>query len=1149
MKEKKIGNPHDWTRHPSSMSSSSSSSPSITDGNWVVKKTSKFTDIKYQQKKSMGYYLLFFLVLLYSSPCSHQLQQQQQQQSWLCNQQDEAALVALSQHLSPLSWSNSTSRCCLWEGITCDENGTVTGLWLPYRGLEGNISASLGNLTGLSRLNLSGNSISGSLPDGVFVPLVRLEVVDLSFNLLEGKFLSAFGSSSNGNGNGNGSGSGSGLPATIQVVDISSNQFHGVLEPAIFSLASNLTSFNASTNDFCGPIPQSICDCSPLLESIDFSSNNLMGQIPSGIGSCSKLKIFCAGFNSLTGPLPDGIYTLKALQEISVPANEISGSIGDGIVGLTNLIKIELFSNALSGTIPADIGNLSKLESLLLHVNSLSGLIPPSLMNCTKLVNLNIRVNSLAGDISTLDFSRLLQLETIDLGNNLFSGNLPDSIYSCKSLIAIRVAVNSLSGEISPKVAALPCLSFLSLSNNTFTNITRSLHILAGCKNLSTLTLSKNFYGETLPGDESVLGVGGFQKLQILAIGGCGLIGDQVPSWLANLRTLEVLDLSYNEITGTIPDWLGNNLRSLFYIDLSNNLLSGEFPLSLAGLPVLVSEKAADQLSYAYLELPVFVAPNNTTRQQYNQLASLPPAIYLQNNSLNGSIPTEIGRLQNLHVLDLSQNDFSGIIPPQISNLTNLEYLDFSQNNLTGEIPSSLDGLNFLSKFNVSYNDLQGEIPSGSQFNTFPATSFEGNPGLCGMILNRSCSNHPSPSPLHPPRPGRRPLNKKLFVRVAVGVCLGFFLLLMVLSFWILSKRGILPGGEPDHKIEPLEMMNPCYSTSSSHEICKDTSLVIVFQSNTNEIKDLSIFDLLKATDNFNEENIIGCGGFGLVFKATLENGKKLAIKRLSGDMCLMEREFKAEVEVLSLARHNNLVSLLGYCVHGGFRLLIYKFMENGSLDYWLHERHDGPSLLDWPTRLKIACGAGHGLAYMHQICEPHIVHRDIKSSNILLDENFEAHVADFGLSRLILPYRTHVTTELVGTLGYIPPEYGQAWVATLRGDVYSFGVVMLELLTGKRPVDVCKAKTSRGLVVWVQQMRDEGKHEDIFDIALRGKGFEEDMLQMLDVACSCINQDPLRRPNIQEVVNSLKRVQSHMQTLNSELQETNASKDGQHFI
>ena len=205
------------------------------------------------------------------------------------------------------------------------------------------------------------------------------------------------------------------------------------------------------------------------------------------------------------------------------------------------------------------------------------------------------------------------------------------------------------------------------------------------------------------------------------------------------------------------------------------------------------------------------------------------------------------------------------------------------------------------------------------------------------------------------------------------------------------------------------------------------------------------------------------------------------------------------------MAQHENLVPLWGYCIYGNSRFLIYSFMENGSLDDWHHNRDDDAStFLDWPTRLKIAQGACRGLSYIHNVCKPHIVHRDIKSSNILLDKEFKAYVADFGLSRLILPNKTHVTTELVGTLGYIPPEYAHGWVATLRGDIYSFGVVLLELLTGIRPVQVLS--TSKELVSWVMEMRSQGKQIEVLDATLHGTGHEEQMLMMLEVACKCVN-------------------------------------------
>ncbi|CAO2824632.1 unnamed protein product [Amaranthus hypochondriacus] len=1055
--------------------------------------------IELQPSFSYTSFHLLIILLLYSFTFSYQQ---------ACHPEDQQSLLTFSASLTnPLNWSTA-SDCCSWDGIGCDISGRVNRLWVPKRGLTGNISSSLGNLTTLSYLNLSHNFLSGVLPKGLFSSLDSLVIIDISSNKLDGTLNTAF--SLNGS-----------FPSTIQVVDISNNQFHGKIESNWFGNELNLTSFNASINGFTGQIPSFIC-----ANSLDFSTNHFSGEIPVGFGRCSKLQVFRAGFNLLSGLLPDDIYNLQSLVELSVPANNIIGTIGEGMLSLTNLRIIELYSNNFSGEIPQDIGKLSNLEQLHLHINHFSGLVPASLMNCTKLVKLILRVNSLHGNISTLDFSRLVRLEILDLGNNKFTGNLPESLFSCKSLTAVRVATNKLSGPVSPSVLKLTSLTFIALSNNSFTNVSDAIKIFARCKSLTTLILSKNFYNEVLPSEMNLIESGDFKNLQVLAFGGCQLNG-RVPEWLIHIKSLEVLDLSFNRITGTIPDWFGT-LPNFFYLDLSMNHIKGTYPVQINKLPALLSEKVANKLNRSYLELPVFVAPNNASQQQYNQLANLPPAIYLKGNSISGEIPVEISQLQNLHVLDLSENKFTGSIPSELSNLMNLEMLDLSKNQLTGEIPASLQSLNFLSKFNLSFNNLEGSIPTGGQFDTFTESSYMGNPRLCGRVLQ----HHPCPAQSVPgtARHGKG-INRSMLLGITLGVCFFFSCILVILVYWIMSKRRILPGGDND-KFE-TEMTS---RYSSSREVGKDTSLVMVFPSNTTEIKELTILDVLKATNNFNQENIIGCGGFGLVYKATLNNGAKLAIKKLSGDMCLIEREFKAEVEALSMAQHENLVSLLGYCVHDGLRLLMYSYMENGSLDYWLHENPDGPSQLDWPLRLKIALGAGRGLAYMHQICEPHIVHRDIKSSNILLDGHFEAHVADFGLSRLILPYRTHVTTELVGTLGYIPPEYGQAWVATLRGDVYSFGVVILELLTGKRPVEVSRSKTSREIVVWVQQLKREGKHEEIFDPVLRGKGYEQEMMRVLDVACKCVNQNPVERPTIKEVVDQLKNIQSsYPQTPKSE--------------
>ncbi|KAG7025695.1 Tyrosine-sulfated glycopeptide receptor 1, partial [Cucurbita argyrosperma subsp. argyrosperma] len=1031
-----------------------------------------------------------------------------------CNPSDRDSLWSFINSSSSsvpqsFNWSSSID-CCFWEGVSCEaiansDDNRVTKLLLPSRGLRGEFSSSLTNLAFLSHLDLSHNRLDGSLPSDFFTSLSRLKFLNLSYNLLAGQFPPQPSSS--------------GL--VIETLDLSSNRFSGEIPSSFIqqvAISGSLTSFNVNNNSFTGLIPTSFCvNTTPIssLRLLDFSNNKFSRGIPQGLGNCPNLEVFRASFNSLTGSIPSDLYNVLSLKELSLHVNHLSGNIGEGIVNLTNLRILELYSNALIGPIPMDIGKLSRLEQISLHINNLTGTLPASLMNCTNLTLLNVRVNKLQGDLSNVNFSRLLSLTTLDLGNNMFTGSIPSSLYSCRSLKAVRLASNQFSGEISQEIAALQSLSFLSVSKNNLTNLSGALRSLMGCRNLGTLVLSSSYNGEALPDGDIIEDANAFQNIQALAIGACQLTG-RVPSWIEKLRNLEVLDLSFNRLVGSIPEWLGD-LPGLFYVDLSNNRISGKFPIQLCRLKALMSQQILDPAKQSFLALPVFVAPNNATNQQYNHLSSLPPSLYLGNNTISGPIPLEIGQLKVIHTLDLSNNSFSGSIPDTISNLSNLEILDLSHNHLTGEIPHSLSGLHFLSRFSVAFNDLQGPIPTGSQFNTFPSSSYEGNSGLCGpAIVQRSC---PSQTKVTHSSAQNKSSSKKLVIGLVLGTCLGMALIVSLLALWILSKRRIDPRGDTD--IIDLDII----SISSNYNADNNTSIVILFPNNANNIKELTISDIMKATGDFNQENIIGCGGFGLVYKATLANGTRLAVKKLSGDLGLMEREFKAEVEALSAAKHQNLVTLQGYCVHEGSRLLMYSYMENGSLDYWLHEKVDGASQLDWPTRLKILRGASSGLAYMHQICEPHIVHRDIKSSNILLDEKFEAHVADFGLSRLINPYQTHVTTELVGTLGYIPPEYGQAWVATLRGDMYSFGVVMLELLTGKRPVEITKPKASREVVGWVQQMRNEGKQDEVFDPILRGKGFEEEMLQVLDVACMCVSQNPFKRPTIKEVVDWLKDV------------------------
>ncbi|KAF8105656.1 hypothetical protein N665_0157s0221 [Sinapis alba] len=485
----------------------------------------------------------------------------------------------------------------------------------------------------------------------------------------------------------------------------------------------------------------------------------------------------------------------------------------------------------------------------------------------------------------------------------------------------------------------------------------------------------------------------------------------------------------------------------------------------------------------------------------------------LSRNNFSGPLPTNIDSLiPSVTILDLSDNSFSGEIPVGISNITYLNTLSLQGNQFTGTLPPQLGQLGRLAKLSVADNRLSGPIPTFNETTLKVGVSdFANNAGLCGKPLD--------------PCEGDNSSRVKVVVIAAVGGLVVAALVVGVVLFFYFRRLALVRKKLKD---DPEE--------NRWARILKEQKGVKVFMFKKSVSK-MKLSDLMKATEEFKKDNIIGKGRTGTMYKGMLEDGTPLMVKRLQ-DSQHSEKELDSEMKTLGSVKHRNLVPLLGYCIAKKERLLMYEYMPNGYLYDQLHSKDEEESFkpMDWPTRLKIAIGAAKGLAWLHHSCNPRIIHRNISSKCILLTADFEPKISDFGLARLMNPIDTHLSTFVngeFGDFGYVAPEYSRTMVATPKGDVYSFGVVLLELVTGQKATSVtlgseeAEEESFKGnLVEWVTKLSSESKLQEAIDRSLLGKGVNDEMFKVLKVACNCVLPEVAKqRPTMFEVYQFLRAI------------------------
>ncbi|KAK8956600.1 Receptor-like protein kinase HSL1 [Platanthera zijinensis] len=873
----------------------------------------------------------------------------------------------------------------------------------------------------------------------------------------------------------------------------------------------NVVEIDLSSSSLTGNIPPGLCSSLPFLRALRLGFNNILNGFPVDLLNCSHLEELNLTNSGVSGAIPN-LSHLQSLRFLDLSNNRFSGEFPLFITNLSNLEVINFNQNPSFNVwcLPEAITGLKKLKVLILSTTSMRGEIPPWIANMTWLTDLELSGNLLIGRIPA-SIGRMENLRLLELYYNQLEGEIPEELGNLTKLSDIDLSVNQLSGGIPASLCQVPVLKVLQLYSNRLTGAIPP--VLGNSTTLTILSLYRNSLSGELPPT-----LGKFSELVVLELSENKFSGE-LPMHTCTTGNLLYFLVLGNQFSGKLPENY-ESCVTLLRFRVNNNQLSGEVPSLLFGLP----HASIIDLSFNHFQGGITESIKNAKNLS---------AIFLQNNQFSGKIPSEISQAVNLVKIDLSNNLFIGPVPPEIGYLNKLNQLSLQGNKLESSIPESLSMLKSLNVLNLSNNILTGEIPN-SLCNLLPNSLDFSNNKLSGPVplpfikeglIEEISDNSGLCVPIHfnltkpilplCPQPSFR---KKLTHAWAIAVSA----ILCMLGILLLVKRWFSKKSKLIEHDRILSSSSFSYDVTSFHKVS---------------------FEQHEITDALIDKNIVGHGGSGTVYKIELSTGESVAVKKIwsrkvkdssSPEKLYADRELRAEVETLGSIRHKNIVKL--YCCFSSLdsNLLVYEYMPKGNLWDALHNTW---SFLNWPTRHKISLGIAQGLAYLHHDLLFPIVHRDIKSSNILLDSNFEPKIADFGVAKIFQAgVNDSSTTVIAGTYGYLAPEYAYSSKATTKCDVYSFGVVLMELITGRKTIEA-EFGENRDIVYWVSSKSGtrEGALE-VLDMRLSASTFKDEMIQVLRIAVRCTCSSPALRPSMNEIVQLLMELDTSKYDVNGGL-------------